>query len=472
MSSATAVTNDPQRPHISVGRRIGYAMGDFGCNFSYSLVQGYLMYFMSDVAMINIGVAGTVQLISRGWDAINDPIVGALADKTKTRWGRYRPWVLFAAVPMLLTNIMTFTTNLAWSETFRTVWTLAAYFMLVLLYTMVNIPYSAMPTALTLDANDRAKFASMRMTFAFLAMTILSFFTLRVVKWVGQGNDQRGFQLGAIIFSALALPCFIICFATQKEVVQMPYRKTPWKKYFGALKGNTPTWMCILAYLFQGLSAGGMVTGMYFWRYNYGDLIVMTNINTIGAIFSVMGTMSLTFLVGRTKNKGRLPMWSYLISAFVSILRFFLVPLMHSTGGLILYASIGMIGSFCGGLNLASMFGLMPDLNEYTAYHYGISAIAGFLSSFINFAMKLGQAFAIAAAGWLLSGLGYVPNVEQTPTLLFTFKFMAHIYPAIFSILAGIAMYFYKLDKKTHTEYAEKIARGEYAPGVVPDAEV
>jgi sugar (glycoside-pentoside-hexuronide) transporter len=447
-------------------------MGDFGCNFSYSLVQGYLMYFMSDVAMINIGVAGTVQLVSRGWDAINDPIVGAMADKTKSRWGRYRPWVLFAAIPMLITNVMTFTTNLSWSQTFRTIWTLAAYFILVLLYTMVNIPYSAMPTALTLDANDRAKFASMRMTFAFLAMTILSFFTLRVVQWVGQGNDQRGFQLGAIIFSAIALPCFIICFASQREVVQMPYRKTPWKKYFGALKGNTPTWMCIIAYLCQGLSAGGMVTGMYFWRYNYGDLIVMTNINTIGAVFSVLGTMSLTFLVGKTKNKGRLPMWSYLISACISIIRFFMVPLMHSTPGLVAYAAVGMIGSFCGGLNLASMFGLMPDLNEYTAYHYGISAIAGFLSSFINFAMKLGQAFAIAAAGWLLNSLGYMPNVEQSPTLLFTFRFMSHIYPAIFSIMAGIAMYFYKLDKKSHTEYAEKIARGEYAPGVVPDAEV
>ncbi|MDR1250279.1 MAG: MFS transporter, partial [Treponema sp.] len=199
--SESVETRDPQRPHISVGRRIGYAMGDFGCNFSYSLVQGYLMYFMSDVAMINIGVVGTVQLISRAWDAINDPIVGALADKTKSRWGRYRPWVLFAAVPMLITNILTFTTNLNWSTNFRTVWALGAYFILVLLYTMVNIPYSAMPTALTLDANDRAKFASMRMTFAFLAMTILSFFTLRVVQWVGRGNDQRGFQLGAIIFS-------------------------------------------------------------------------------------------------------------------------------------------------------------------------------------------------------------------------------------------------------------------------------
>jgi GPH family glycoside/pentoside/hexuronide:cation symporter len=118
------------------------------------------------------------------------------------------------------------------------------------------------------------------------------------------------------------------------------------------------------------------------------------------------------------------------------------------------------------------MFGIMPDLNEYTAYHHGVNAIAGFLSSFINFAMKFGQAFAIAAAGWVLAGLGYQPNVEQTPVMLSAFNVMCHIFPAFCSIFAGIAMLNYKLDKKTHADLCEKLARGEYAPGVVLDEEI
>jgi sugar (glycoside-pentoside-hexuronide) transporter len=474
MASASAAieTNDPQRPHIGIGKRVGYAMGDFACNCSYSLVQGYLMYFMSDVARINIGTVGTVQLISRAWDAINDPIVGALADKTKSRWGRYRPWVLFAAVPMLIVNVLTFTTNPNWSIGFRTIWALGTYFVLVLVYTMVNIPYSAMPTALTLSAVDRSKFASTRMSFAFLATTLLNFFTLRVVQWAGAGNEQRGFQMGAIIFSAIALPFFIICFASQKEVVQMSYRKTSYKKFLGALKGNKPTLMCLVAFLAQGVSAGGTSARMYFFRYYAGNVIWMANIATMGAIFSVLGTMSLTFLVGKVKNKGTLPMTSYAISATANICNFFVSQYIRSGPGLILYCVFSAITSFAGGLTLSSMFGIMPDLNEYTAYHYGITAVAGFLSSFINFAMKIGQAVAIAMAGWVLAGLGYTPNVDQSPAMLLAFRVMLHIFPAFCTILASISMSQYKLDKKTHEDYIAKLARGEHAPGVVLDEEI
>jgi sugar (glycoside-pentoside-hexuronide) transporter len=430
------------------------------------------MYFMSDVARINIGMVGTVQLISRAWDAINDPIVGAMADKTRSRWGRYRPWVLFAAIPMLLLNVMTFTTNLNWSIGFRTVWALGTYFVLVLVYTMVNIPYSAMPTALTLSAEDRSKFASTRMSFAFMATTLLNFFTLRVVQWAGAGNEQRGFQLGAIIFSAIALPFFIICFASQKEVVQMSHRKTPIKKFLGALKGNQPTMMCLVAFLAQGVSAGGSSARMYFFRYYVGNVLWMANIATMGSVFSVLGTMSLTFLVSKVKNKGTLPMISYATSAMANVCNFFVSQYIHTTPGLVLYCMFSAIASFSGGLTLASMFGIMPDLNEYTAYHHGITAVAGFLSSFINFAMKIGQALAIAAAGWVLAGLGYVPNVDQPPQMLFAFRFMLHIFPAFCSLLASFSMSRYKLDKKTHEDYIAKLARGEHAPGVVLDAEV
>jgi Na+/melibiose symporter-like transporter len=318
------------------------------------------------------------------------------------------------------------------------------------------------------------------MSGAFLAMTTLSFFTMRVVQWVGQGNNQRGYQLGAVIFSVIALPCFMICFFTQKEVVKMTYRKTPYKKFIRILKGNTPTWLCFVAYLVQGISTGGMFARMYFFRYNVfdrstgtmGNLILMANIATVSAIFSILGTMSLSWLVGKVKNKGSLPALSYLGSAIVSILNFFVAFRINTPVGLVLYIILGCCGAFSMGLNLSSMFGVMPDLNEYTAYHYGVTTSAGFLSSFINLAMKIGQAFSVAAVGWILAGLGYVANVDQPVAMQNAFNVMVHLFPGVCSIFAGIAMLNYKLDKKTHADLCEKLARNEYAPGVVLDEEL
>jgi sugar (glycoside-pentoside-hexuronide) transporter len=443
-------------------------MGDFGCNFSWSLIGSYLMIFMTDVAMINAAMVGTVMLISKAWDAINDPIIGALTDKTKSRWGRYRPWIAFSCVPMLIFNIMCFTTNLNWSAGFRTFWACGAYFVLVLLYTMVNIPYSAMPTALTLSDVDRSKFASARMTGAFLAMTILSYLTLRVVQWAGGGNMQAGYQRAAMIFSALAFPCFMICFFSQREVVKMEYRKTPYKKLFKSLKGNTPTWMCLAAYLGWGIVLGGQAMKMYYFTYVAENPLLFANALTIQSVTGMIGTLSLTWLVGKVKNKGNLAVFAFFLGAVANTLCFF-TPI-TTPSGVWMYYGLTVFAGYAMGLMLASMFGILPDLNEYTAYHHGLHAV-GFISAFINFAFKLGTAVATATAGWLLAGFGYQPNVTQNATVLFWMNFMPHIFVGVCMLIAGFFMLNYKLDKAAHADLCAKIARGEYAPGVILDQE-
>ncbi len=140
--NSTQQTKTDEYTKLNFGRKAGYACGDFACNMSWSLIGSYLVFFLTDVALINATVVGAVIFISKFWDAVNDPVVGSLADKTHSRWGRYRPWVIFAFIPMLIFNVLTFTTNLNWSEGFRTFWGLGMYFILVLLYTMVNVTYS------------------------------------------------------------------------------------------------------------------------------------------------------------------------------------------------------------------------------------------------------------------------------------------------------------------------------------------
>ena len=226
---------------LNVWRKIGYGCGDFACNMSWSLISAYLMFFYTDVALLNGTVVAAIMFISKFWDALNDPVVGSLADHTNTKWGRYRPWVMFSFIPMLVFNVLTFTTNRDWSETARTWWGLGMYFILVLLYTMVNVTYSAMPATLTRDTETRSALSSYRMTGAFLAMTILSFATMRVVEATGGG--AKGFQTAAIIFSVLAAPFFIITVASTKEVVFIDPNKGEKSNFitqFRALKGNWP----------------------------------------------------------------------------------------------------------------------------------------------------------------------------------------------------------------------------------------
>lgn len=177
---------------LNVPRKIGYACGDFACNMSWSLVSSYLVLFLTDIALINAVTVSLLIFISKFWDAINDPVVGSLADHTKSKWGRYRPWVMFSFAPMLIFNVLTFTTNPEWSETARTWWGLGMYFILVLLYTMVNVTYSAMPATMTRDTETRSSLSSYRMTGAFLAMTVLSFATLRIVEATGGGAAGYG----------------------------------------------------------------------------------------------------------------------------------------------------------------------------------------------------------------------------------------------------------------------------------------
>ncbi len=186
--NSTQQTKTDEYTKLNFGRKAGYACGDFACNMSWSLIGSYLVFFLTDVALINATVVGAVIFISKFWDAVNDPVVGSLADKTHSRWGRYRPWVIFAFIPMLIFNVLTFTTNLNWSEGFRTFWGLGMYFILVLLYTMVNVTYSAMPAMMTRDTETRSALSSYRMTGAFLAMTILSALTLRIVNATGGGE--------------------------------------------------------------------------------------------------------------------------------------------------------------------------------------------------------------------------------------------------------------------------------------------
>ena len=444
---------------LDVPHKIGYACGDFACNMSWTLIGSYLVFFLTDIAMINATTVGLVIFISKFWDAINDPIVGSLADRTHSRWGRYRPWVIFSFVPMLIFNVLTFTTNLEWSETMRTWWGLGMYFILVLLYTMVNVTYSAMPAMMTRDTETRSALSSYRMTGAFLAMTVLSFATLRVVNATGGG--VTGYRNAALIFSLLAVPFFVITILSTKEVVSVDdskAAKVSFVSQFKVLAGNWPVIQIAIAYLGWGIIQGGMTFRLYFCTYNAGNELLYANTQTLWSVMGMVGAFSVSYLVTRVKNKGTLGGVSFVIIAVCSLISQFL-PIQTSAGQAIYYLMNAGVG-FGSGMMLGNVFGMMPDTAEYTYHKYGVYC-AGFLSTFINFMLKFGQAISIAGAAALLDRLGYVAGAEQNPTVLFAMNFGSHAFIGICSIICAIALFSYKLDKKTYDNIvADLRARG------------
>ena len=433
---------------LNVWRKIGYGCGDFACNMSWSLISAYLMFFYTDVALLNGTVVAAIMFISKFWDALNDPVVGSLADHTNTKWGRYRPWVMFSFIPMLVFNVLTFTTNPDWSETARTWWGLGMYFILVLLYTMVNVTYSAMPATLTRDTETRSALSSYRMTGAFLAMTILSFATLRVVEATGGG--AKGFQTAAIIFSVLAAPFFIITVASTKEVVFIDPNKGEKSNFitqFRALKGNWPVIQIAIAYGGWGVISGGQTFRVYFCTYNAGNELLYSNTQTLQSVIGMIGAFSVSYLVKRAKNKGTLGGIAFTLIAIGAIMSFFL-PINTGFGVAMYYVANAIMG-FGTGMMLGNVFGMMPDTAEYTYHRYGIYC-AGFLSTFINFMLKVFQALSMAAAPLLLDMLGYVPNEAQNDAVLFIMNFGCHMFVGIFSIICAISMFSYKLDNATY----------------------
>ena len=217
-------------PFIS---KLAYGMGDVGCNFSWMFVGNFLMIFYTDVFGISMSAVATLMLFSRFWDAINDPIIGTLTDKTHTRWGRFRPWLLFGAPITALVLILTFWAHPEWSQTAKIIYMAVTYCILVLGYTCVNLPYGTLCGAMTQDIDERAKLNTSRSVSAMMAIGVINIVTVPLISWFGAGDTKYGYLAVAVLYGIIFAACHLFCFHKTKEVVEVPVeQKLPLKVQF------------------------------------------------------------------------------------------------------------------------------------------------------------------------------------------------------------------------------------------------
>lgn len=445
---------------LSIREKVGYAVGDTASCLYFQTFSMFLMFFYTDTFGITAAAVGTMLLVTRIWDTFNDPLMGMIADRTNTKWGKFRPWILWMILPYAITGILTFITP-DLSTTGKLVYAYITYTLVTMAYTAINIPYGALLGVMTSDGNQRTQLSSFRFIGAFSGNLIIQGLLILLVGKLGGGDDRLGYPLAMAAFALLASGLWFFTFSSTKERIQPPKdQKSSIKQDLHDLIRNRP-WlilglMGILTLVWVSLRNGAM---MYYFTYYVGAKEKAAVFMVVGTIFSLLGvsaTAPLTKLIGGKKK-------TYIVLSIANALITSTFFLAKPDGFILMYAS-HILGSFVGGPLMPLTWSMYADTADFAEWKFGRRA-TGLIFSAATFSQKMGWTIGGAVAGWVLAAFDYQANVEQTEHTLVGIRLMMSILPAIGSLLVCVAAVFYNLsEQKIETINADLIQRrGEVA---------
>ncbi len=432
------------------GKRIGYGIGDLGCNLVFSTMASYLMVFYTDVFGITAAAAGTMMLVTKFIDAFTDTGMGLLVDRTHTKWGQGRPYFLLGAVPFAVFTFLTFyIPDLGNSG--KLVWAYVTYCLLCTAYTVVNIPLNTIVPRLTSDVHERDVLVSARMVCALVGTAIVMSITEPMVRFFGQGNEARGYLTTMTIYGIAAMCIFFITFASTKEVVPptINQKHSSLREDFKGLTGQA--WILFLLNLFYfSLYVVRSTTVLYYFKYNLNRTEWMSLVGILG----ILSGLPMLFLLPVLEKK-----YSKRSLMFFSIA-------LYIAGDLLIFAGKNsavclLVGLVVTGLGIYGIFGItfamQPDVIDYSEYKKNAS-VAGLIAAFQGFFVKGGMGLTSFVIGAFLKYGGYVANETQTPKALSYIEICFIWIPIVLCILIALCTYFYKLDglRGKMTEELEK----------------
>ncbi|TMP72785.1 MFS transporter [Pseudoalteromonas sp. S1609] len=427
---------------LSKKEKIAYGLGDTASNIIFQTVMLFLTFFYTDIFGISPAVVGTLFLVVRVIDAVTDPIMGALTDATHTKYGSYRPYLLWLAIPFAVISVITFTTP-EMDDANKIIYAFVTYTLLMLVYTAINIPYSALGGVLSSNPNERVSIQSYRFVFGMLGGLLVTSCTLPLVTWFGNGNNEMGYQLTMLIMSCLGVVLFLICFRYTKERVSNPPHKLSLKTQLHVLWQNQPFKILCMATLVLLTSMVLRTTlAIYYAKYVLGKEDLITEFVTLGMIGNILGCACAQPLSKRFDKKVAYVYLQY-ISAILSCLAFF-IPNEHVLLAFLVY----FLWCFFTQMATPLLWAKMADTIDYGVRQNG-RRLTGLVYASIVFFIKLGLALGGAIAGWLLAYYQYQANVELSEATKNGILTSFTLYPAIGSVLVALIMSKYSLDNKT-----------------------
>ena len=432
--------------------RAGYGIGDYAICLYWSGIGLYLLYFYTDVVGISPILAGWIYALGIGWDAITDPFMGYLAERTKTKMGSYRPFIYYGSIPLALSFVLLF-----WVPPFEGT-VLFLFLILVNLihrscFTIVSVPYSSLTARITNDSNERTKLTTARMisaSFGTLSMSALAF---PLITYFGGADEAFGFLWLAIISGLIAIALLsVTVYSVREKVDEIVTSNLPnFVLITKTVATNYPFWIVFGCILILG-STGVMFNKNLIYFVKYG-LELHEYQGLILGVSSGTSFLSLPFWAYLALKIGKRETWLISMTiAFIGLLLFFYYPIASLNELLILLALIG-VGNGAGGVLFWSM---LPDTVEYGEWKSGIRTESS-LYGFMTFAQKSSIAVAALILGFLLSGIGFEPNQIQSEETISGMKFMMSWIPICGIIISLVLMYFYPISTKFHGELLQRI---------------
>jgi GPH family glycoside/pentoside/hexuronide:cation symporter len=464
----TTTTTETEK--LSFKEKTGYALGDTASNMFWMTFVFFGSFFYTDVFGIRPEQMATLFFVTRIVDTFFDPLVGMVADRTNTRWGKFRPYILWFVVPFGVCGTLAFITP-PWGGEGKLIYAYITYGLIGLVYSAINLPYSALMGVISPSSVERTKVSSFRFVGAYSAGLVVSLCTMPLVAFIGGGDQQRGFAFTVGIYAFLGMVMWLVCFATTKERV-VPKESSSFLRDMGDVVTNIP-WLILFVLGIATLGYVSIRNGCfaYYFKYYVGDQTVLgVNLSvkwmigaffTIGSICNLVGT-SLVAPIASRIGKRQLYIILMAISSVLTIAFYFLRP-----GDVLLMFVLQILASLIMGPTAALVYAMYADASDYSEWKTGRRS-TGLVFAASSLAQKLGWTVGGAVTGLILAAFGYKAGVDQTPDSLTGLKLLVSFIPAVGSVVATLLPLLYSLDdkrmKQIEKELAERRAAAETAP--------
>lgn len=431
-----------------LSERLAYGFGDFGCNIIYTAMSAFLLFYYTDYAGVSAFAVGTIMMVSRLFDGVSDIIMGVIVDRTKSKYGKARPWILRMCIPFAISGVLLFSVPTSWAETPKLIYVFITYNLVsTVVYTAINVPYSALNALMTQNPYERSVLSIFRNLLATAGTLTINIFTLPLVEFFG--NNALAWTKTFFIFGIVAIIAFLYTFwGTSERVKSVAQLQSTENNDVPVLVGIKAlfknkywimmTGMLALFFLMYAINGGSTV---YYAKDILGDKNL---VGTINGIFNIVQICGMFFIAMMIKKFGKRNIFA--LGLVLDIIGMLILNYSNGAMSLIIISSIIRgLGNACGG---ATMWAMVSDTIDYGEWKTGYRT-EGLVNSACSFGWKIGNGIGSALLGLILEAGGYVGTaITQTETALFSIEICFIWIPIAIYVIDLVIMSFYHLDKE------------------------